>query len=203
MSQTFINDPSTGVGGSHSQANSGALMGAAQGAAAGAVFGPVGAVVGGVVGAIGGFFGGGKMDKATKNKKKAEKWAGLGKEREAALSRNRMLREFRQSRAEAAVMVGAEGGQSSSQGAISAVGSQYAFNDAFFGGQTMIGNKVAMHMRKAGRSAAQANQIFGAMDALSSAATAIGSYGLNFGGSSAPKVGELGPIPNIPFNPSI
>jgi len=214
-SPTQVYDPSTGVGRGNSQAASGAVAGAAQGAAAGAAVGSVvpvigtaiGAVVGGVVGAVAGWFGGGQMDKATMHKRKAEKWGTLGKEREAAVARNQMLRDFRIARAEAAVQIGAEGGgmQGSATGALSAIGNQYVFSDAFFGGQTHIQKQTARHLRKAGRAQAAANTTFGYLDAASSLASTIGSFGLSFG-SSATKVGltkaQVDSV-NIPFTPNI
>lgn len=194
-----------GAGTGHSQATSGAVAGAAQGAAAGAAVGSivpgignaigavVGGVVGGVVGAVAGWFGGGAMDKATKHKKKAARWIEAGKDREAALARANMLRQYRAARASALVSIASEEGGTlgSATGAVSAMGSQYAFGDAFFGGQVHIQKSAAKHLSKAAKATNKANTIQGYMDAAASIASTFANYGMNFG-STPTAVGTSG-----------
>lgn len=200
QSSSYVNDPTVGTGQSHSQQSSGAFAGAAQGAAAGASLGSavpvigtvIGAVAGAVIGGVMGYIGGGAMDKATLHKKKAEKWATLGKEREAAIERLNILNKFREARAANVTAITAEGSGgmlSSATGAISSVQSQYSFAENFMQSQVGIQRNVARQLRKAGRSANKANQMFGYLDAASSLASSFGSYGLSFGKAKGGGIG--------------
>jgi len=191
---------SVGPGTGHDAASSGAMAGAAEGASSGAMvgsyFGPigtvVGAVVGAVVGGVAGWVSGAFEDKAKKHLKKAAKWANAGKDREAAVARANMLRTYRIARANAVVQIGQEDGgmQGSATGATSSLGAQYAFGDAYFGGQVHIQKEYARQMKKAQKNQNKAGMIQGYLDAATSLASTFASYGMNFGGGASTVSGS-------------
>jgi len=204
MSSTFITSPggtktpTTGKG-------TGVLTGAAQGAAAGTMVMPgIGTAVGAAVGAVVGFIGGAQSDKAQAYKKLAYKWDTMGKERQAAISRRDYLRQFRASRATAMTMIGGEEGgtrSSAPQGSVSALGSQFAFGEAFMEGQVMIGRTSAKFMRKAGKSQAASNATFATLEAGASLASTYGASAMNAWQTRSPKGGwGLGSFGNEPYD---
>lgn len=126
------------------------LGGAAQGAAAGAAFGVPGAVIGGVIGAIGGLFGA----KANKSRRKARKEQRRMTEREQAVQRRDIIRQFRFARAQALAAGSSEDGglQSSGvQGALGSVTSQGVFNLGFFDAQVASQNRINDLLKTAGK----------------------------------------------------
>ena len=155
----------------------GTITGAAQGAAAGtAVMPGIGTAVGAVVGAIGGFLGGSGVDRAKKHQALASKWAIIAKEREAAIARRNIIRDFRAKRAQAILMGGyEEGGLKSStpRGGISSLGSQFAVGANFFDAQVYAQRQYQKHINKAGRNAARAGDVFATMGAVFNATSSV------------------------------
>lgn len=195
---TKIKDPSANT--PVSGRSTGTLSGAAQGAAAGtAVMPGVGTVVGAVVGGIAGFLGGSAQDKAARQATLAYKYAKIRQERQAAVARRDIIRQFRMQRASAMTMIGNEQGgtrSSAPQGAIASFGAQYGFNASFFDADAYLQSKYQTHANKAGKHAASANMINAT---LSSVASSVASMGKAFNSPSAPISGGTtvtsGPAP--------
>lgn len=179
MSGTMINDPKANM--PTSGRGSGVVSGAAQGAAAGAaIAGPYGAVIGAVVGGISGFIGGSEADKSAKHATMAYKYAQLRQERQAAVARRDIVRQFRMARAIAMTMIGNESGgtrSSAPQGAVGSLGAQFGFNTAFFDADVYLQRQFQKHSTKAGKHAASANMINSSLGAVTSA---VGSSGFSF-----------------------
>lgn len=167
-SRTYITNPKGSSG--NSGATSGGISMGAQGAAVGAaVAGPVGAVVGGVVGAVGGLIGGGQADKADYYRSIARQWEKQGRARQASLELRNMLREFRLARANAIMGINAEAGGNQSSapvGAVGSLGSQYAFNDAYYRADYQIKKQITKYYTKAGKANANAQQSFATVGGL-------------------------------------
>jgi hypothetical protein len=126
------------------------VSGVAQGAAAGAAFGPVGAAVGGIIGGIAGIFG----SKANKAKRRARKEQRRMTEREQAVQRRDLIRNFRLARAQALAAGSSEtGGLESSgvQGAAASIASQGVFNLNFFDAQVASQRRINDLLKTAGK----------------------------------------------------
>jgi hypothetical protein len=173
-----ITTPS-GASSGHGGTQGGIVSGASQGAAAGAMIGgPVGAVIGGVIGGIAGGLAGKKADEAQRRLNQALAWQKLGKEREAAIARRDMVRQFRMQRAMSLIGISSEEGgtrSSAPRGAVAAIGSQYANAEAFMEGQIYIQRQYSRNMERAGKASSIAEQGFGMISAVTSLASTYGS----------------------------
>lgn len=194
------NTPTSGRG-------SGAISGAAQGAAAGTMVMPgIGTVVGAVIGAAAGYLGGAEQDKSAKHASLAYKYAKLRQERGAAVARRDIIRQFRISRAQAMMGIGAEQGgtrSSAPQGAIASMGSQYAFNSSYFDADFWLNSMYMKHAKKAGKHAAAANTINATAGAVASAVSSWGQSSGNPYGKPPTVVGGAsgsgGAVSTTPF----
>lgn len=182
---TKIKDPKANnpVSGRGSSTTTGAAAGAVAGTA---VMPGVGTVVGAVIGAAWGFLGGSEQDKSAKHATLASKYARLRQERQAAVARRDIVRQFRMARASAMTIVGNESGgtrSSAPQGAVSSLGTQFGFNTAFFDADVYLQQQFQKHSTKAGKHAAAANMINSSLMATASAVGAMGSA-FSFGSAS-------------------
>jgi hypothetical protein len=191
MSSTVIDKPTANT--PTSGRGSGVVSGAASGAAAGTMVMPgVGTVVGAVIGAAAGYLGGAEADKSQKHASLAYKYAKLRQERQAAVARRDIVRQFRVARAMSLTMIGNEEGgtrSSSPQGALAGTGAQFGFNLSFFDADTFLNTAYMKHSRKAGKHAATANMINATSSSVMSAVGSMGNSGMFAGKTAAPTTG--------------
>ncbi len=195
---TKIKDPKANM--PTSGRGSSTISGAAQGAAAGtAVMPGVGTAVGAVIGAAVGFLGGSEQDKSAKHATLASKYARLRQERQAAVVRRDIVRQFRMARATAMTMIGNESGgtrSSAPQGAVGSLGAQFGFNTAFFDADIYLQRQFQKHSTKAGKHAASANMINAT---LATTAQAVGSMGNPFSPKPTSTPTGGGPVSQTPI----
>lgn len=180
-SPSMITNPATNINQGEQGMASGAVTGAAAGATAGSMILPgIGTVVGGVIGGIIGGISGAFADKGKVYERKANKWARLGKTREAAVQVRDAVDSFRQQRAMQMAAIGSETGgtlSSAPAGAVSSFGSQYAFGLNFNQGQMYIAGKVEKNLKKAGKAFNNSKLGFSYLNAATSIAGAFGGGG--------------------------
>ena len=180
-----------------SEESTGAISGAAQGAAVGTMIMPgIGTAVGAVVGAIGGFFSGSKARAARLSATKATKLERQVSYMDAGKKRVEYVRQQRieEARARAAIAFESGGLESSAgRGALSSSRSQYTSNLGYFDWRINQYSAMQFYMDKAGKYAAQSQQINGMMQSLFQAAQLFapspGSTPSPGGGGGTPQVG--------------
>lgn len=167
-----------------SEEATGAISGAAKGAATGAAIGSVvpvigtvvGAVVGGIIGAIGGLMGG----KAAHMKKLARREQQHMGEREQAVQRRDMIRQYRLAAGMAQAQASSETGaelSSGVMGSIGSLGSQTLFNTGFFDVQSKAQAKVNKYLKKSDMYGGYAKLADTAMSIFSTASGFLGGGG--------------------------
>jgi hypothetical protein len=164
------------------------VVDAGQGAAAGYMAGGVwGAIIGGAVGAVGGLF----SKKAKKYRRDAEKEGKLIAEREQAIQRRDIVRNFRMARAQALAAGSSEsgGGGSSVAGALGSIDTQGAFNINFFDTQINSQKRIQKLVNKSEKSAAISGAIMSLISSVGQGASSMGSMG---GGSKSSSTSSGG-----------
>jgi hypothetical protein len=157
-----------------SEESTGAIGGAAQGAAAGAqIAGPYGAIVGAVIGGVMGFM---KGSKERASRLAFNKYTGITRDisyADAGINRRDAVRSWRIQEAQQRAAAASETGgleSSAPRGALSSAASQRTFNLGFFDWRVSMFQTSQFYLDKAGKYAAQASNIGGLMQGLSSAA---------------------------------